>query len=152
MLQRRVLAGHTLTSKTDLIKVAEDILQSFVDHYGSESDYMNSEGKYLTKEETENYFIDYLQELDILDQIYVNFGENFVSPTSIVHSNQGKSKVNIKLPIQYVEGRMVGVLHHEIGTHYLRKYNDRLMPWNGNRKKYDLKPCVATEEGFASVN
>ncbi len=60
--------------------------------------------------------------------------------------------MNIKLPIQYREGRMMGVLHHEIGTHFLRKYNDKLMPWAKDRKKYDLKPSIATEEGFASIN
>ena len=47
---------------------------------------------------------------------------------------------------------MLGVLDHEIGTHFLRKYNDNLMPWAKDRKKYDLKPSIATEEGFASLN
>ena len=106
----------------------------------------------LTKEETEKYYLDYLNDLEILDLIYINFGEHYVSPTSIVHGS-GKSRVNIQLPIQYREGRMLGVLHHEIGTHFLRKYNNERMPWNGtNRKKYDLRPSIATEEGLASIN
>ena len=47
---------------------------------------------------------------------------------------------------------MEGVLHHEIGTHFLRKFNEKLMPWHKDRKKFDLKPSIATEEGFASIN
>ncbi len=34
--------------------------------------------------------------------------------------------MNIKLPCEYREGRMKGVLDHEIGTHFLRKHNEKL--------------------------
>jgi hypothetical protein len=64
----------------------------------------------------------------------------------------GKSKINIGLPIEYREKRILGVLHHEIGTHFLRRYNDKLQPWSTNKKKYDVKPCLVTEEGFACIN
>ena len=49
-----------------------------------------------------------------------------MAPTSVTHDPKGgKSKINIGLPIEYREGRIRGVLHHEIGTHYLRKYNEK---------------------------
>ena len=47
---------------------------------------------------------------------------------------------------------MLGVMHHEIGTHFLRKYNDKFQIWSGKRKQYEMKPCIATEEGLASIN
>ena len=34
---------------------------------------------------------------------------------------------------------MIDVLNHEIGTHYIRKYNERIQVWSGNRQKYNLK-------------
>ena len=33
-------------------------------------------------------------------------------------------KMNVSLPIQYRVHNIIGVLNHEIGTHYLRKYNE----------------------------
>ena len=46
----------------------------------------------------------------------------------------------------------MGVMHHEIGTHYIRKFNERLQPWFKNRKKFDLKPYLIVEEGLAALN
>lgn len=70
--------------------------------------------------------MDYLEELDIADQVVLNFQKNKVAPTSVTHDPKGgKSKINIGLPIEYREGRIMGVLHHEIGTHFLRKYNEK---------------------------
>jgi hypothetical protein len=35
----------------------------------------------------------------------------------------------VALPIEYREATIEGVFNHEIGTHYLRKYNDRKQIW-----------------------
>lgn len=43
------------------------------------------------------------------------------------------------------------MLNHEIGTHYVRKHNDKLQVWNCARKKYNLKRDINTEEGMASL-
>ena len=64
----------------------------------------------------------------------------------------GKCRMNIKLPCEYRQGRMVGVLDHEIGTHFLRKHNEKLQPWYKKRDKYEMKTCIATEEGLACTN
>ena len=76
-----------------------------------------------------------------------------MAPTSVTHDPKtGKCKMNIKLPCEYREGRMKGVLDHEIGTHFLRKHNEKLQVWFKKREKYDLKTCIATEEGLACTN
>jgi hypothetical protein len=76
-----------------------------------------------------------------------------VAPTSVTHDiKSGKSKLNVGLPIEYREDRMSGVLHHEIGTHFLRKYNEKFQYWFKKRDKYDLRNCIKTEEGLACVN
>lgn len=49
-----------------------------------------------------------------------------VSPTSVTHDNNtGTCKINCKLPVEYREFGILGLLHHEIGTHFLRKLNEK---------------------------
>lgn len=50
----------------------------------------------------------------------------------------------ISLPIRYRQNTIEGVLNHEIGTHFIRKYNDRLQKWHKDRKKYNLSPYLTT--------
>lgn len=76
-----------------------------------------------------------------------------MSNTSVIHDpNGGKSKLVVSLPIHYRIHRIKGVLDHEIGTHFIRKYNDRGQVWYQNRKKFDLKPYIICEEGLACLN
>lgn len=46
----------------------------------------------------------------------------------------------------------MGVIDHEIGTHFLRRNNEKFQVWAQKRNKYDVKNCMRTEEGFASTN
>jgi hypothetical protein len=45
----------------------------------------------------------------------------------ISHSKEKgiKSRIIIGLPIKYYENTILGVLNHEIGTHFIRKVNNR---------------------------
>lgn len=45
--------------------IAKRILEAFLQHYGSEGNYLLVEGEILTLEETEKYFNDYLEDLNI---------------------------------------------------------------------------------------
>ena len=47
--------------------IAKKILDSFLNTYGSESNYLLTEGNILTQEETEKYFMDYLEALGVAD-------------------------------------------------------------------------------------
>ena len=79
--------------------------------------------------------------------------ENTIAPTSIVHNNQdGLSRVLIGLPINYRKTTIEGVLNHEIGTHFIRKYNEKSQKWYKDKKKYNLSPYLKTEEGLAGLN
>ena len=135
------------------LEIAKKILDSFLKEYGSESNYLDAEGRKLDQEETHKYIKDYLQALGVEEWISINFQKNQVAPTSVTHDPKtGKCKMNIKLPCEYREGRMIGVLDHEIGTHFLRKHNEKLQPWYKKREKFDMKTCIATEEGLACTN
>jgi len=137
----------------EYMMIAKNILESFLKYYQSETEYLTTEGEILTQEETEQYFMEYLEELEIQDQLVLSFQRNKVAPTSVTHDPKGgKSRINIGLPIEYRRGRIMGVLHHEIGTHYLRKHNEKQQVWYKKREKYELKNCIQTEEGFAAIN
>ena len=41
--------------------------------YGSETEFLNTIGDILSKEETESIVMDYLKKLDIVDEILLNF-------------------------------------------------------------------------------
>lgn len=43
-------------------------------------------------------------------------------------------------------------MNHEIGTHFLRKYNDRTQKWYKDRKKSNVGYFLKTEEGLAAIN
>jgi len=65
----------------------------------------------------------------------------------------GPASVVIKLPISYRTSEVVGVWDHEIGTHFIRRFNERFQPWGNNKQnKYGLEKSLKTEEGVASVN
>lgn len=84
-----------------------------------------------------------MEDLGVEEQVSLNFQKNKVAPTSVTHDPKtGKSKINIGLPIEYREGRIMGVLHHEIGTHFIRKYNDKQQVWYKKRDKFELKSCI----------
>ena len=72
----------------------------------------------------------------------------------MIHNNVGGvSTVIIGLPIRYNKFTIEGVLNHEIGTHFIRKYNDRGQKWYKERKKYNLDSnYLETEEGLAALN
>jgi len=135
------------------LAIAKKILDSFLEEYGSESQYLDAEGRKLDQEETHQAITDYLENLGVQEWISINFQKNQVAPTSVTHDPKtGKCKMNIKLPCEYREGRMMGVLDHEIGTHFLRKHNEKLQQWYKKREKFDMKTCIATEEGLACTN
>jgi len=55
------------------MQIAKKILDAFLNYYQSESNYLATEGKILTQEETEKYFMDYLEDLGIGDEVVLNF-------------------------------------------------------------------------------
>jgi len=135
------------------LDLSKRILDSFIEIYGSETAYLETEGEVVSKEETLQVFTDYLDALGFSELLTIQFKGNQVAPTSVTHDPKtGKSRVNIRDPPEYRRGRLFGVIDHEIGTHYIRKYNERFQTWHKKRDKFELKNCIQTEEGFACVN
>jgi len=57
----------------EYMDIATKILNSFLDSYGTETRYLESEGEIISQEETERVIMDYLTTLDVVDRIEINF-------------------------------------------------------------------------------
>ena len=90
--------------------------------------------------------------MGIKKYISYQFTEKTISPTTIVHKPKGKAEIIVKLPVKYRQDYIICLLNHEIGTHFLRKQNERKQIWFENRKKYKLGKYLMTEEGLAAIN
>lgn len=112
----------------DYLPQAKNIMDKFLETYGSESKYFETEGAAMhDKEGCEQRIYDYLDELgpSVRAVARINFSTKNVAATSVTYDNwSNKIRINVQLPIQYREGRMKGVLHHEIGSHFLRRFNE----------------------------
>lgn len=97
-------------------------------------------------------FDSYIDSLDAGNLISYRFTHKTISPTTIVHKPNGRAEIVVGLPLQYRRNYIICLLNHEVGTHFLRKYNERQQVWSEKRKKYKLKKYLATEEGLAAIN
>ncbi len=152
-LVQRIVALYQKPSQT-LLPLAIQIIEAFLARYTTETRHLERDGgDILTLEETRLAFQQYIDDLGLTQLIQLRFASNTVSPTTITHDPRtGISTVTVGLPIEYRRRKIRGVLNHEIGTHFIRKYNDRLQPWSHRRRAFQLKNYIATEEGLASIN
>ena len=100
----------------------------------------------------EALFNQYVSDLGLDGLLTIKFTENAIAPTSVVHHEDGTATMIVGLPICYRANRLIDVMNHEIGTHFLRKFNDRKQIWFKNRQKFALKDYLVVEEGLASIN
>lgn len=114
--------------KYEYIEHAKQIIDKFIDTYGSESKYFETEGRLMTtKEDIETYINNYLDALgpEVKAVSRINFTTKGVAATSVTYDNwTSRIRINVQCPIQYREGRFLGILHHEIGSHYVRRFNE----------------------------
>lgn len=107
------------------------------------------------KEDVEARIFEYLDELgeEVRTVSRVNFSAKNVAATSVTYDNwTTKIRINVQLPIQYREHSFLGVLHHEIGSHLLRRFNEVQQEWHNDRKKHSLKSAILQEEGSGCIN
>lgn len=58
----------------------------------------------------------------------------------------------MQTPIAYHAGTFMGVLHHEIGSHFVRRFNEIQQPWHKCREAYSLESALLQEEGSGCLN
>ncbi|XP_067929604.1 putative tyrosine carboxypeptidase MATCAP2 [Watersipora subatra] len=111
-----------------------------------------SGGHIMTKHEVTTHISKYLKAEGIEDEIQVNITHNILARASMTRV-KGKPTINVKEGTTH-SNWIEGMLNHEIGTHYLRAYNNKKQPWRSGKRRRQLKLLSSnpTEEGFASLN
>jgi hypothetical protein len=88
-------------------------------------------GELLLQEDIEPEIRAYLEEMSLSEPVDIIYSSHAVAPTSVAYDARScRFKLTIRTPINYRKERMTGVLNHEIGTHLIRRLNDRSQPWN----------------------
>lgn len=128
------------------------VLNTLLQQYGSYERYMDRcAGDVLQEPEARAIVDEYLAMTGADGDVNVIF-----NPSMVGNASFEKKSSRLSIRSQGLRRNVIlGTLHHEIGTHYLREKNDRKQPWarevNG-RKKYMLEDKNPTEEGLASLH
>eukprot|EP00929_Paragymnodinium_shiwhaense_P046135 TRINITY_DN2349_c0_g1_i1.p1 TRINITY_DN2349_c0_g1~~TRINITY_DN2349_c0_g1_i1.p1 ORF type:complete len:519 (+),score=47.29 TRINITY_DN2349_c0_g1_i1:322-1878(+) len=153
-LLEQALRRYSITVQVEkrFVPHALRILRNLLDRYGSYASYQQQHGgEVLSIEEARPIVDQYLQDLGVESEIRVNFDPELVACASFVKK---ASILNIR-PQGMRRNWIQGMLHHEVGTHFLRDRNDKTQPWareKNGRKKYRLEDKNPTEEGLASLH
>ncbi|PWU24108.1 hypothetical protein C5B42_00660 [Candidatus Cerribacteria bacterium 'Amazon FNV 2010 28 9'] len=133
---------------SDYLPIAHKILDFITKTYGSHDAYIEKTHEpILTREEVEKIVRDYLSKEHIEKMITMKFSTDAVARTSMVGNT-----LTIRLPVSYNESGLMGMLNHDVGTHFFRTLNERKQPWYGQREKFHIHPYLLTEEGLAVLH
>ncbi|XP_033752755.1 uncharacterized protein KIAA0895-like [Pecten maximus] len=129
------------------------IMERAIDQYGSYENFeTETGGQIISRGQINNLVQRYLKKEDIEKEIVVNLTEELLSRGSMTR-HKGKPQLNVRVS-NLREYWVEGLLRHELGTHYVRSYNNKFQPWCNwkVRKELDLLPLNPTEEGLASLH
>ncbi len=144
---------------TEFLPAAQHILDSVLKQWGTESQYLaDTEGEVLTQEAAQAEINDYLKKNSLEKEIVLVF-----SPKQTARTLMRKNVLSIRTPIQYRQRAIIGMLNHELGTHYFRGINEKQQPWHGQHQAFGLGAgesedgfwsgsYLETEEGLAVIN
>lgn len=150
----------------ELFPLARKILETVREQYVNGDLFMyEAFGRQISKEEASAAIRRYLDADPILTTIKVVWSQDIVSSavmmTRGVPSQPEKRSYTMVIRddpnMPYLRERgIIALANHEVGTHFVRFYNDALQPWSTNRKNYKLRKRgnvvgLHTEEGLASL-
>jgi hypothetical protein len=128
------------------IKLAEKIVKkAFSDQ--SEAELDEARGRELTKEEVTKKINLFLKRHGLEKRFGIIWSSSFVARTSI-----NSTTIKLRLPVQFREEDLLGMLYHEIGTHGIRRINYEQQPWFKKKSKYGFSSYLKTEEGLAILH
>lgn len=99
----------------------------------------------VTEEEVQNTVSHLLDQLQLTQKLEVKFDPNRVTRCGITSKT-----ITFRTPLTYSQEELVGVLHHEVETHFLRRINNVKQPWARNARPDGI--FRATEEGLAKLH
>ncbi|MCA9368752.1 MAG: DUF1704 domain-containing protein [Pseudomonadales bacterium] len=128
------------------IDLAKAILEKT--YFGrNEQDLYMSKGKQLTQDQVHRRIRSFLEIHQLEDRFSLIWSSSFVSRTTI-----SSDTIKLRLPADFRQEDLLGMLYHEIGTHAIRRINYEQQPWFKKKKKYGFSGYLKTEEGIASLH
>ncbi|XP_052251711.1 putative tyrosine carboxypeptidase MATCAP2 isoform X2 [Dreissena polymorpha] len=135
------------------LNIAILIMEKAMERYGSYEQFEEQTGrKILQRSQIMALIQRYLKRDEVEREIMINLSEDLLSRGSMTRV-KGKPTLNVRI-VNLRELWVEGLLRHEIGTHYLRSYNNKFQEWYNWKVRKDLgiKPANPTEEGLASLH
>mmetsp|Transcript_10727 Transcript_10727/g.19934 ORF Transcript_10727/g.19934 Transcript_10727/m.19934 type:complete len:439 (-) Transcript_10727:42-1358(-) len=148
----QALRRYSVQVESRYVPHALRVLRTLLLQYGSYERYEEQNGgEVLQESEARTIVSEYLARHGVDQEISVIFDPHLVARASFT-----KKAATLRIRPQGLRRNWIqGMLHHEIGTHYLRDRNDKMQPWSkerNGRKKYRLGDKNPTEEGLASLH
>jgi len=113
----------------------------------NEQDLYMTKGRQLSKEDVESRIRSFLKMHKLEDRYSLIWSNSFVSRTTI-----SSDTIKLRLPADFRNEDLLGMLYHEVGTHALRRINYEKQPWFKKKKHYGFSEYLTTEEGIASLH
>lgn len=139
--------------QSELLPLAEKVIEKVLSVYGSDSRYFRTYGKRVTIQEMHEKFNEYVESQGLAEVTKIKFMTSNLSNARFIYSKKaGCCTVVIGVPLFFREQGIKDLLNHEIGTHFLRKVNEKKQHWCKNKKKLNLTSPLMFEEGLATLN
>jgi len=110
----------------------------------NEQDLLKLEGNKLFNSQILSSIEKYLLDYQLQHKIAIVKSKSFIARTAV-----DDDKILLRLPLQFREKDLQGMMNHEIATHILRKINYQKQPWYKDRDNYNFADYSKTEEGLA---
>ena len=128
------------------VDLAKTILQKTY-HHRNEADLFMMEGRELTQAQVTHQAEVFLKAHHLEKRFQIIWSSSFVSRASITEDT-----LKIRLPVDFRQEGLTGMLYHEVGTHALRRLNYEKQLWYKQKKKRGFQDYLRTEEGLAALN
>lgn len=79
----------------ELFNVAIKILDAFISEYTTEEHFRELEGDLISQQETEEFFNDYIKDLELQEFLTLKFTPHAIAQTAINHCSGKRSKIII---------------------------------------------------------
>ncbi|XP_033095961.1 uncharacterized protein KIAA0895-like [Anneissia japonica] len=164
------LRARHIDIKFDLLSEATAILEKVCRSFGSGDAFIEKAfGDEITVEDATEQLKTYLYKNNCNNQVKICWSKDLVCSGKMcwygpcIQANRPEAR-SFSLLLQnskenmFIRERGIKCLaDHEVGTHYLRMYNDGLQPWFSQRQQFGIgglrsKKLLETEEGLATIN
>eukprot|EP00920_Eleutheroschizon_duboscqi_P016695 GHVT01039535.1.p2 GENE.GHVT01039535.1~~GHVT01039535.1.p2 ORF type:complete len:284 (-),score=24.43 GHVT01039535.1:1905-2756(-) len=141
---------------TDLLPIAERILQQVMEVFGSSAGYIAAAYGTLqsSPEELHDLAVKYINDLALTaTDVEVQMNDSCILSIAHVSRPSPYAPFIVSLQNRHVTTGMIRpICDHEIGTHLLRMMNEASQVWYRKRPRWALRSPTSTEEGLATLN